>query len=130
MLTTGHPTERPDPSRSGGGRRGRATRPARKGDPVARVLFTSARQDGFVLPLLQLVRAMVARGDEVWFLCGEAHRERIEAAGATFVRLPYDEERAAARVEHERPRSGVREVAEILRSLFLETVETDFRTVL
>lgn len=97
---------------------------------MARVLFTSARQDGFVLPLLQLVRAMVARGDEVWFLCGEAFRDRIEASGATFVRLPYDDEVVAARVEHARPRSGVREVSEVLRSLFLETVEADFRSVL
>ena len=97
---------------------------------MARVLFTSARQDGFVLPLLQIVRAMVSRGDEVWFLCGEAFRDRIEAAGATFVRLPYDVELEASRVEHERPRSGVREVAEVLRSLFLSTVETDFLTVL
>jgi MGT family glycosyltransferase len=96
---------------------------------VARVLFTSARQDGFVLPLLQLVRAMAARGDEVWFLCGDAYRERIEAAGARFVRLPYDAVIDVARVDHERPRGGVREVAEVLRSLFLDTVEDDFRTV-
>jgi UDP:flavonoid glycosyltransferase YjiC (YdhE family) len=97
---------------------------------VARVLFTSARQDGFVLPLLQLVRAMAARGDEVWFLCGESYRERIEAAGARFVRLPYDASIDVARVDHDRPRGGVREVAEVLRSLFLDTVEDDFRAVL
>ena len=96
---------------------------------MARVLFTSARQDGFVLPLLQLVRAMVARGDEVWFLCGEAYRERIEAAGATFVRMPYDAEVAPGRVEHDRPRTGVGEIAEMLRSLFVDTIEPDFRTV-
>jgi MGT family glycosyltransferase len=97
---------------------------------VSRVLFTSARQDGFVLPLLQLVRAMVARGDEVWFLGGEEHRDRIESAGATFVRLPYDSAIAVERLDHERPRSGVREIAEVLRSLFLVSVEDDYRTVL
>ncbi|MGT2426003.1 glycosyltransferase [Amnibacterium kyonggiense] len=97
---------------------------------MARVLFTSARQDGFVLPLLQLARAMVERGDEVWFLCGEAYRDRIEAAGAVFERLPYDEAVAPTRVDHEEPRSGVREVARVLRTLFLDTVEVDFRTVL
>jgi UDP:flavonoid glycosyltransferase YjiC (YdhE family) len=97
---------------------------------VARVLFTSARQDGFVLPLLQLVRAMVARGDEVWFLCGEAYRERIEAAGAVFVRMPYDADVAPGRVEHDAPRSGVREIAEMLGTLFVDSIEPDFRTVL
>lgn len=96
---------------------------------MARVLFTSARQDGFVLPLLQLARAMVTRGDEVRFLCGEAYRDRIEAAGAVFERLPYDGAVAPARVDHEEPRGGVREVARVLRSLFLDTVEADFRAV-
>jgi MGT family glycosyltransferase len=97
---------------------------------VARILFTSARQDGFVLPLLQLVRAMVGRGDDVWFLCGDAYRERIEAAGATFVRMPYDDGDVPERSEQDRPRSGARAMAEMLRSLFLATVEQDFRTVL
>ena len=96
---------------------------------MARVLFTSARQDGFVLPLLQVVRAMVARGDEVWFLCGEAHRERIEEAGATFVRLAYDAEVPPGRVRRAR-RGGVREVPDLLWSLFLGTVEADFAIVL
>jgi UDP:flavonoid glycosyltransferase YjiC (YdhE family) len=97
---------------------------------VARVLFTSARQDGFVLPLLQLVRAMVLRGDEVWFLCGDAFRERIEAAGATFVRMPYDDDVPPRRIEDDPAKGGVRHVAEMLRSLFLDSVESDFRSVL
>lgn len=97
---------------------------------MRRVLFTSARQDGFVLPLLQLVRAMVRAGDQVWFLSGEAYRQRIEEAGAVFVRLPYDADLPATRIPHERPRSGVREIGEVLRTLFLGTVEEDFRTVL
>lgn len=96
---------------------------------MSRVLFTSARQDGFVLPLLQLVRAMVARGDEVWFLCGEAYRERIEAAGAAFVRLPYDEDVPADRRTQGPPRARLREVGDLLRSLFLDTIEDDHRTV-
>lgn len=97
---------------------------------MARVLFTSARQDGFVLPMLQLARAMADRGDDVWFLCGEAWRERIEAAGATFVRMPYDAVRAPGRVGHDRPRSGVGEITEMLRTLFVDSIEPDFRTVL
>jgi UDP:flavonoid glycosyltransferase YjiC (YdhE family) len=96
---------------------------------MSRVLFTSARQDGFVLPLLQLVRAMVARGDEVWFLCGEAHRERIEEAGAVFVRLAYDSDVPPGRVPRRGPRGGVREVPDLLWSLFLGTVEADFHIV-
>lgn len=96
---------------------------------MSRVLFTASRQDGLVLPLLQLAAAMAARGDEVWFLCGEAYRERIQAAGATFVRLPYDEVVQPGRIEHDRPRSGPREVAELLRSLFLDEVESDFHAV-
>lgn len=85
-----------------------------------------------MLPLLQLTRAMVSRGDEVWFLCGEAFRDRIEAAGARFVRLPYDGEvdPGAGSGGPEPVRGGVREMTEMLRSLFLDTVEADFRTVL
>lgn len=97
---------------------------------MRRVLFTSARQDGFVLPLLRLAAALVQRGDAVWFLGGEEHRERIEAAGAVFVRLPYDADLPTARLPHDRPRSGVQEIGEVLRALFLDTVEADFRTVL
>ena len=98
---------------------------------MARVLFTSARQDGFVLPLLQVVRAMVARGDEVWFLCGESHRERIEEAGARFVRLSYDAEVPPGRVPARRGRRGGRqEVPDLLWTLFLGTVEADFRIVM
>ncbi|GAA4750062.1 glycosyltransferase [Amnibacterium soli] len=98
---------------------------------MARVLFTSARQDGFVLPLLQLVRAMAARGDEVWFLCGEAHRERIEEAGATFLRLPYDAEVPPGRVPRRRGRRRrSHEVPDLLWTLFLGTVEADFHAVM
>jgi UDP:flavonoid glycosyltransferase YjiC (YdhE family) len=97
---------------------------------VARILVTSARQDGFVLPLLQLVRAMTARGDDVWFLGGEAHRAAIEAAGAVFVRLPYDAAVPADRTPRGGPRTRLGEVALLLRTLFLDTVEDDHRAVL
>ena len=97
---------------------------------MRRVLFTSARQDGFVLPLLQLARAMAERGDAVWFLGGEAHRERIEAAGAVFVRLPYDARVPTTRLTHERPRTGVQEIGRVLHALFLDTVEDDHRAIL
>ncbi|MFD1721102.1 nucleotide disphospho-sugar-binding domain-containing protein [Amnibacterium endophyticum] len=96
---------------------------------MRRVLVTSARQDGFVLPMLRLVRAMTARGDAVWFLGGETYRERVEAAGATFVRLPYDEAVPASRVSDPDRRSGVRELGRVLRTLFLDTVEADHRAV-
>lgn len=96
---------------------------------MRRVLVTSARQDGFVLPMLRLVRAMTARGDAVWFLGGEAWRERIEAAGAVFVRLPYDADVPAERLAEPERTSGVRELGRVLRALFLDTVEQDHRTV-
>ncbi len=83
-----------------------------------------------MLPLLRLARAMADRGDAVWFLGGEAHRERIEAAGAVFVRLPYDAELPTSRLSAERPRSGVQEIGRVLHALFLDTVEADYRAVL
>ncbi|WP_375387352.1 nucleotide disphospho-sugar-binding domain-containing protein [uncultured Amnibacterium sp.] len=96
---------------------------------MSRVLFTSVRLDGFVLPLLQVVRAMVARGDDVWFLGGETHRAAIEGAGAVFVRLPYDAAVPTARLDRSRPRARVREVVDVLHGLFLDTIDEDHRAV-
>ena len=120
MLTVGHPTDAARRARRRGhpdwGHRapGSGAPVAGWSEPWPAILFTSARQAGFVLPLLQLVRAMVARGDEVMFLGGEAHRERIEEAGALYVRLPYDADVPPGRVRRARPRGGVREMPDLL----------------
>ncbi|HEY8318733.1 MAG TPA: nucleotide disphospho-sugar-binding domain-containing protein [Amnibacterium sp.] len=97
---------------------------------MARILITSARQAGFVLPLLQIARALVARGDEVTFLTGSEFSERIEAAGARFARLPYDDEAPPAAVRPAGNRSGPKEIARLLERLFLDPIEVDHRTVL
>ncbi|MDH2443962.1 glycosyltransferase [Amnibacterium sp. CER49] len=93
---------------------------------MARILITSARQAGFVLPLTEIARALVAAGHDVHFLSGEAFRGRIEAAGAHYVRLPYDE---GTPVPGRAPGSGVQGIAKLLESLFLDPIEIDFRTV-
>lgn len=95
---------------------------------MARILITSARQAGFVLPLVQIARALVARGDEVTFLTGSEFADRIEAAGARFARLPYDDQAPPARRAGRR--SGTKEIAQVLESLFLDPIEVDHRTVL
>ena len=79
--------------------------------------------------MLQIARAMVERGDDVRFLGGEAHRDAIEATGAVFERLPYDGEVPTRRMAPDPHRRGVREVVDLLRSVFLDTVEADHRAV-
>jgi len=97
---------------------------------VARILITSARQAGFVLPLLQIARALVERGDEVTVLTGSEFAPHVEAAGARFARLPYDDVAPPPAVRPARNRSGVREIARLLERLFLDPIEVDHRTVL
>jgi len=97
---------------------------------MARILITSARQAGFVLPLVQIARALVARGDEVTFLTGSEFADRVQAAGARFARLSYDDEAAPAAVRPAGNRSGAREIAQLLARLFLDPIEVDHRTVL
>jgi UDP:flavonoid glycosyltransferase YjiC (YdhE family) len=97
---------------------------------VARILITSARHAGFVLPLLQVARALVARGDEVTVLTGSEFASRVEEAGARFARLPYDDVARPPAVRPARNRSGVREIARLLERLFLDSIEVDHRTVL
>ncbi|HEV7623634.1 MAG TPA: nucleotide disphospho-sugar-binding domain-containing protein [Amnibacterium sp.] len=97
---------------------------------MPRILITSARQAGFVLPLLQIAQALVARGDEVTFLTGSEFAPRVDAVGARFARLPYDDVAPPAAVRPARNRNGVREVARLLEALFLDPIEVDHRTVL
>jgi UDP:flavonoid glycosyltransferase YjiC (YdhE family) len=77
---------------------------------------------------VQIARELVRRGDEVYFLCGREFQARIEEAGATFLRLPYDDRPPGRRRPGEG--NGVREVAAVLETYFLEPMEVDFRTVL
>lgn len=51
---------------------------------MSRVAFFSVDMHGHVNPTLGLVRKLVEKGEEVLYYSGEAFRERIEAAGASF----------------------------------------------
>lgn len=53
-------------------------------------LITCTPAHGHVLPLLQIARHLVDRGDEVRFLTSPRYAERVEASGAQFVPLPAD----------------------------------------
>ncbi|HET6826330.1 MAG TPA: glycosyltransferase, partial [Amnibacterium sp.] len=97
---------------------------------MARILITSARQAGLVLPLLQVAQALIARGDEVTVLTGSEFAARVEAAGARFARLPYDDVAPPAAVRPAGNRSGLREIGRLLERLFLDPIEVDHRTVL
>ncbi len=94
---------------------------------MARVLFTSSRQAGLVIPLAQIAGAAVAAGHEVWFLSGDAFRDVIEASGATYVQVSYDTERPApVAAPVIRSASGVGQIAATLRSLVIEPTEPEF----
>jgi len=51
-------------------------------------LITCTPAHGHVLPLLQIARLLVDRGDDVRFLTSIRYADRVAAAGATFVPLP------------------------------------------
>lgn len=53
-------------------------------------LLTSTPAHGHVVPLLQLARHLVARGDRVRFLTSARYAERVLTSGAEFLPLPDD----------------------------------------
>ena len=53
-------------------------------------LITCTPAHGHVLPLLQIARHLIERGDEVRFLTSSRYAERVTATGAQFVALPAD----------------------------------------
>lgn len=50
---------------------------------MARVLFINGGSEGHINPTLGVVQELVARGEEVVYVCIEAFRERVEKAGAS-----------------------------------------------
>lgn len=94
---------------------------------VARVLITSSRNPGFVLPLMQIATALVGRGDTVFVLTGRAFAPQVAAAGATLLLLPYDDD---APVRPLRRQGGLRELGRSLRGIFLDLVAVDHEAVL
>ncbi|MCD1261638.1 glycosyl transferase family 1 [Paenibacillus athensensis] len=50
---------------------------------MARVLFINVGSEGHINPTVGVVQELVARGDEVVYVCVEAFRERMERAGAS-----------------------------------------------
>lgn len=60
---------------------------------MSRIVFFSIPAHGHTNPTLGVVRELVSRGHQVWYYSYEAFREKIEAAGATFIPCdPYDAE--------------------------------------
>ena len=53
-------------------------------------LITCTPAHGHVLPLLQIARALVERGDDVRFLTSTRYAERVTSSGARFVPLPAE----------------------------------------
>ncbi|WP_404430151.1 glycosyltransferase [Microbacterium lacus] len=51
-------------------------------------LITCTPAHGHVMPLLQIARHLVARGDQVRFMTSVRYADRVRAAGAQFVALP------------------------------------------
>ena len=53
-------------------------------------LITSTPAHGHVMPLLQIARHLISRGDRVRFLTSTRYAERVTAAGAEFLALPAE----------------------------------------
>ena len=96
---------------------------------MAHVLITSSRQAGLVLPLVQIATALVARGDHVTMLTGAQFEPQVRAAGADFVRLPYDDDDSTP-AHGQGGRGGVRQIGRALRATVLEPVDAEFHTAL
>lgn len=55
---------------------------------MSRYLITCTPAHGHVIPLLQIARHLIARGDDVVVITSPRYAERVEASGARFVALP------------------------------------------
>ena len=53
-------------------------------------LITCTPAHGHVMPLLQIARHLIARGDDVRFLTSARYADRVQAAGAQFLPLPAE----------------------------------------
>lgn len=53
-------------------------------------LITCTPAHGHVMPLLQIARHLIARGDDVRFLTSARYADRVHAAGAQFLPLPAE----------------------------------------
>ncbi len=53
-------------------------------------LITCTPAHGHVMPLLQIARHLIARGDHVRFLTSTRYADRVRAAGAQFLPLPAE----------------------------------------
>lgn len=63
------------------------------GFDVGKIVFFCIPAHGHTNPTLGVVRELVSRGHSVWYYSYEPFREKIEAAGATFIPCdPYDAE--------------------------------------
>lgn len=94
---------------------------------MARVLITSSRNAGLVLPLMQIATALVGRGDSVWVLTGRAFAAQVAAAGAILLPLPYDEDDP---VRPLRRQGGLTELGRSLRGIVLDLIAVDHEAVL
>jgi UDP:flavonoid glycosyltransferase YjiC (YdhE family) len=54
---------------------------------MARVLIGTMAFAGHVNPALPIARKLIERGNQVWWYCGEKYRNKIEATGATFLKM-------------------------------------------
>lgn len=53
-------------------------------------LITCTPAHGHVMPLLQIARHLISRGDQVRFLTSQRYADRVRAAGAQFIALPAE----------------------------------------
>lgn len=52
---------------------------------MSNVLFVNGNLHGHINPTLPLVRELVTRGENVWYFCGDAFKEKVRSAGARFI---------------------------------------------
>ncbi len=72
----------------------------------ARLLVTTWDGAGNLAPILALVDSLVRRGHVVDVLAHDVQRQRVEAAGGSFVRFD-----SAAQIDHSRPLPAVNAAA-------------------
>jgi UDP:flavonoid glycosyltransferase YjiC (YdhE family) len=98
---------------------------------VARFLVATQPITRHVLPAIPIVRALVARGHEVWWYVGRRFRTQAEAAGAHFVAYEqaydYDDRDYDGAFPGRSALEGLNQLRFDLRTLFIEQVAKQHR---
>lgn len=100
---------------------------------VASYLLASNPIHGHAGPVIQVAGHLVREGHEVTLVTGSRFQEQVDAAGARFVPLEgsadYDDRVPESYLPHSQRYRGVRRAQYDIRTIFVETIPDQYRTL-